>query len=233
MTDSDWIAWDDPARTLVHLQRIGTVNDRRLTLFGVACCERIWCLLLEDRAKLLVVEKMEDGWSPSLSATLREFRTNRAYIGQLLVNFANADVTGTMGLPAMFAPAIALARIAWAGAQSLADCVALLEEERLSTEALRSCAIDFEMEGSSDVAPRDIVLYAAAGVLFAASGAWSDLAKAVAEGQARYAAAAAWKIVSPAHDTRAVAQAGRAAGTAERHAQCDHLRHLFSPGSVQ
>jgi hypothetical protein len=230
MTESEWTMCDDPAKMLEYILQQGGNVSHKLASFASSCCQRIWYLLLEDRDKLLSPKKWELGWSPSLSGTLLELENHRAYVSESVEGFISAEREygrGTVSQRELADRAIALAHIAWNDATSLADCVVKLEEGSPWTEAVRSCAIDFEMEGSSDVAPRDFVLYAAAALLFAAADAWSDLSKAVAEGQARYGAAAAWIVASQTNDMKAVRQAAQAAGAAERQRQCDQLRDLF------
>ena len=43
MTDADWQACADVTAMLTHIE--GRVSHRKLRLFAVACCERIWALL--------------------------------------------------------------------------------------------------------------------------------------------------------------------------------------------
>ena len=43
MIDSEWLTWRDPKKMLVHLH--SKTSDRKLRLFTVACCRRIWHLM--------------------------------------------------------------------------------------------------------------------------------------------------------------------------------------------
>src|SRR5262245_3229544 len=52
MTEAEWLECTDPAPMLEYIQ--GTVNDRKLRLFMVACCRRIWHLFSEDRDRTAV-----------------------------------------------------------------------------------------------------------------------------------------------------------------------------------
>jgi hypothetical protein len=64
MTEAEWLACPDPMRMLEFLrtQRTRTTSDRKMRLFAVACCRRVWDLLGEpSRHALEVLERHLDG----------------------------------------------------------------------------------------------------------------------------------------------------------------------------
>src|SRR5262245_36563254 len=52
MTEAEWQRCDDPAAMLAFLGRRAT--ERKLRLFAVACCRRVWHLLADERSRRAV-----------------------------------------------------------------------------------------------------------------------------------------------------------------------------------
>ena len=52
MTEQEWLACNDPHKILTFLQ--GTVSNRKLRLFSVACCRQVWKHLTDARARAAV-----------------------------------------------------------------------------------------------------------------------------------------------------------------------------------
>lgn len=94
MTEAEWLACTELERMLEFLRGKATGRNRKLRLFGVACCRRIWRLLKDDRSRKAVeasesfADKVIRG--PELVAAQKEAMLGRKRIDEYVYPAENA-----------------------------------------------------------------------------------------------------------------------------------------------
>jgi GAF domain-containing protein len=82
MDEAEWLACSDARRMLEYLR--DTASERKLRLFGCACCRRIWHLLSEvdSRTAVEVAEKFADGLERKSTLATARSRARRLAVAQ-------------------------------------------------------------------------------------------------------------------------------------------------------
>src|SRR5690242_18159601 len=52
MTEAEWLSCDDPGLMLDHMEN--QASERKLRLFAIACCRRLWHRLMDERRRRVV-----------------------------------------------------------------------------------------------------------------------------------------------------------------------------------
>ncbi len=131
VTEVEWLACTEPRPMLDFLWTQGKASDRKLRLFAVACCRRIWDLLdVESRSNVVLTERFADGlvaqeamptpwplWSDMEDPSLAEDGGKRKAIAWArdAARMAAARATDRMGMhhPAWDAAYYAAGAVAW------------------------------------------------------------------------------------------------------------------------
>jgi len=81
LTDADWTSCREPEAMLAFLRESGTLSERKLRLFGVAVCRRIWPLLTDPRSHKAVelAEQWAEGRASEDGRDAAETAANDAY----------------------------------------------------------------------------------------------------------------------------------------------------------
>jgi hypothetical protein len=82
MTEADWVICADPQKMLEYLR--DKASDRKLRLFGCACCRQVWNLLLDPRSQkaVMAAEDFADGLATIAELSLANFRAHSAVDSQ-------------------------------------------------------------------------------------------------------------------------------------------------------
>ncbi|HEY1189277.1 MAG TPA: hypothetical protein VGE74_16615 [Gemmata sp.] len=117
MTEAEWAVCHDSHPMLAFVQRRGGVSNRKMLLFAVACCRRIWHLLYDGRSRKGVeaAERYADG--DGALGRLEQLRTDAARAA------FHAGMDGAEGDNTWYAAAEAAASVAHC--YSSADGVAI------------------------------------------------------------------------------------------------------------
>jgi hypothetical protein len=137
MTEQEWLACTYTTPLLKFLQ--GRASERRLRLFAVACCRRVWTLLEAkwDKRAIEVVEAFADG-----RATGKELRAAAEAAWSGLIEPAQATLEGDAAWAAEAATALAAvvaAEAAWAEGKAGATAALVAGSERQAQAKLLRC----------------------------------------------------------------------------------------------
>jgi hypothetical protein len=92
MTEAEWLASEEPERMLRFLG-VG-LPDRKLRLFAVACCRRVWDLLTDRRSRI-AVRQLEEYADNLGSERLRRDAYNTAHPAYLDLQSVASDPTSS------------------------------------------------------------------------------------------------------------------------------------------
>src|SRR5258708_6365312 len=91
MTEAEWLACEDSLLMLNFL--LHRSSDRKLRLFAVACCRRVWHLLTDKRHRI-VVERAEQYADAMVSRQRMERSAERAREAGEGLRYCGSEVVG-------------------------------------------------------------------------------------------------------------------------------------------
>ncbi len=154
MTESEWLSCPDPAPLLDFAG--GWLSERKLRLFGCACCRRLWPVLAErgSQEAVAAAEAVADRVPPSPAASAAA----RPVAAIFLPPCTCARCAATAGRNAALAAPWALARpapdaaaVASASTAFAAACLAVAENGRAEDPAAWEDARDSELARQADL----------------------------------------------------------------------------------
>jgi hypothetical protein len=146
MTEADWLACSDPRALMIFLGE--KAGDRKLRLFAVACCRRIWFLFREQRVRDAVdlAERFADGLTGDEERSAARKAAQQAAQGRGVTTRPTAPKAERRAAAAVYwaaarlageaathAPDLAIEAIIWqAGGPDRCDWQAIKASERTS-----------------------------------------------------------------------------------------------------
>jgi hypothetical protein len=93
MAEDKWLNCPDPRTMLEALHLKDHVSERKLRLFGVACCRRIWPLLTDERAReaVQVAEQFADGLADAAELAAAREAASGLWLRTFAVPWTAAD----------------------------------------------------------------------------------------------------------------------------------------------
>jgi hypothetical protein len=153
MTEAEWLACKDPQPMLEFLR--GRASDRKLRIFGVACCLRIYSEKIGEansRRAIKLAEKYVEGL-----ATEQELRAQRSGPPMFPYSTCVVQPDGPALLPAMIECAVYTGRVVEAGVglrtRDEAQARAAYDQERCDQASLLRCVFGTLPFGCVTVAP--------------------------------------------------------------------------------